>query len=947
LPVDSVAAERLARIDATVAEVARRLEEGASVDDTAMEREQPDLMPELGERLRDLRMLMAAAERAKQSGHDDRPRDTREKLLQEEQQALREALDRYEVLDRVRYGGQGVVYRARQRGTNRLVALKVLLDGPLASERQRYRFEREAELVSRLQHPNIVAVYESGAVRGRLFFAMEFVEGQAIDDYAILHDLTPAEIVRLVVKVCRAINCAHQNGVIHRDLNPSNILVDEHGEPRVFDFGLAKDTWAEGEDILHSFTGQIIGTLPYLSPEQAGGLDGKVDVRSDIYALGVVLYELLAEVFPYPVVGEPEAIRRAIVSTEPMSLRKAIGLSDPDRAPGLGTINRDLEAILAKALAKQKDERYQSAADFADDLERYLAGEAVGARAHHLAYVLRKTLRKYRWHAAVAAVMLVTFTISSVAVTASWLHARTQRDNARKATTIAFDLFDTALTDIEESVRPLAGGVAVRDRLVQRVAAEIPEFKTVIQSDQTLDPLQTRLLEKQGDIAHQQGQRAEAAKHYRAFLEKSLTRANATPLDEEAVNAVIRAYRKLGEVAEAPIPLFEEGIELGQGALGQGSHSPATRYELCQLQHAFGELMRSSGNYERALRLYKQALDLCSQGGTGGVPDVRCTRLSAQVLSGQGLVLQKLGHGARAREAIQRALQLREQIVAQNPSDTEARHALLFSYRHLATLQRDAGQVSEAKTLFRKAADQGRLLAEMDPTATAWHHDRYLALYRLATLCLETEEIDEARACCEEAASIAERLWDLEEGSTDSLETLAYSLVLQGRLHVSDSAWTEAQGAFERAAAIRESLVESDPDNLDRLKQLAGAHYWLGSCCRKLNDAEQAIMHLERACDIRTQLVERQPDVAEIVLALISAQVNLAAAYMGLETGEADDTAADLLRKAERRLEDLHEAGRLCGLERWYTRRIEAIRANQAILRKRAEQRSGANSTQP
>jgi tetratricopeptide (TPR) repeat protein len=418
-------------------------------------------------------------------------------------------------------------------------------------------------------------------------------------------------------------------------------------------------------------------------------------------------------------------------------------------------------------------------------------------------------------------------------------------------------------------------------------------------------------------------------------------------LDEDAVSAVIRGYRKLGGVSETPIRRFEHGIGFGEQARRRGLDSAETRYELCQLHQKFGELLRNSGSYEVALGQYEKALELCPPGEASASPDARWAPLRASVLSGQGLVLQKLGRGTQAGEAVERALHLRERIVARDPADTEARHALLLSYRHLATLQRDAGQVDEAKALFRKAVDQGRLLAEMDPTATAWHRDRYSVLYRLATLCIEDEEIDQAREYCEEAVSIAERLQELEEGGTDSREMLAYSLILRGRVHLSNRALTQAYSAFERAADIGERLVESNPENLEKLKQLAGAYHWLGSCCRKLNDIEQAIIHYERACDIRMQLVEQQPEVIEAVLELTSAQVSLAAAYMDLQTTEAEEAAVGLLREAERRLEGLRETGQLQGLERWYTRGIEAIRANQAILRERAEERSRAKSPQP
>jgi serine/threonine protein kinase len=514
-----LACARQRRLEAAAAELVRRLETGERMDVALLALEYPDLMPELGQRLHDLRRLRRAEEQARLRSGRMPPHDPRQAFLEEELETLRQALDAYEVLERVQYGGQGIVYRARQRSTNRIAALKLLLDGPLASERARHRFEREIELVSRLRHPNIITVYESGVVRGRHYYAMEFVAGLPIDDYVILHDLPPCGVVPLIVKVCRAVHHAHQNGVIHRDLNPANILVDEQGEPRVYDFGLAKDLWADRAEAGVSFTGAGAGTLPYLSPEQAGGQDGHVDVRSDVYSIGLVLYELLTDMLPYPVRGDAAAVQAAILHTEPMPLRRAVALGGRERAPGLDTINVDLERVLANALAKAKEERYQTAADFADDLERWLGGDAVVARADSRLYVLRKALRRHRLAVSVAATILAALAVSSVTVTVAWLRVRQGRDRAREAARVAYDLFDMALTDVEESVQPLAGGVAVRDRLIQRLSRKMPQLEALTGSDTALDPVLTRLLEKQGDIAAQQGQR-EAAKHYYgAFLD--------------------------------------------------------------------------------------------------------------------------------------------------------------------------------------------------------------------------------------------------------------------------------------------------------------------------------------------------------------------------------------------------------------------------------------------
>ncbi|MEW6251646.1 MAG: serine/threonine-protein kinase, partial [Planctomycetota bacterium] len=469
-------ADRRRRLDDVLIELGRRLDAGETIDEAAVFRTHAELMPELEENLRALRRL---AELARAVGAAEAvgtaaaapppapPPNPLEAALDEELHVLQQALGEYEVLERVRHGGQGVVYKARQRGTNRVVALKLLLDGPLATVEQRARFGREIELVARLRHPNIVAVHGAGVVRGRNFYAMEFIEGLPINDYVVLHDLAPAEIVALMVKVADAVHHAHQNGIIHRDLNPANILVDEAGEPRVFDFGLAKDLWADGQATL---TGIGCGTLPYLSPEQAGAGDGRADVRSDVYAIGLVLYELLTDMFPYTVHGEPEAVRAAIINAEPLPLRKAIAAGGPERARGLQNINADLEHVLSRALAKAKDERYQTAAALADELRRWLAGEAVEARAASNWYLLRKTVRRHRVAVSIVGVVMLALAATTGTVLYSSVQIRAERDNAARLSGIL-------VNELEDSFRRLPGGVEARNRLLGKLIERYPEVE--------------------------------------------------------------------------------------------------------------------------------------------------------------------------------------------------------------------------------------------------------------------------------------------------------------------------------------------------------------------------------------------------------------------------------------------------------------------------------------
>jgi len=410
--------DKQARIDRIIGEIIHERRDGRLVEYSAVAHRYPDLMPELEERLGRLQAIENAALRARMEpvleGDDTVESDAQLAFL-------RRAFREYDALERVDYGGQGIVYKADHRPTKRAVAIKILLDGALATSDQRHRFAREVELVARLRHPNIVAVYDSGEIEGRPFLVMEYLDGLPIDDHAAVHDLSPRQLIGTFLTVCRAVSAAHQNGVIHRDLKPANILVDGEGQPHILDFGLAKDISSAPETSGISLTGQVVGTLPYLSPEQAGGSAGPIDVRSDIYSLGVVLYELLAGDRPYSVDGDRVAALGNIVSRQPNGIRKTLAMKQDARwRLETGQINDDLEKIVFKALEKEPDRRYQSADALADDLQRYLTGEAVHAKSASRMYLLRKTVRKFRLSIAVASAFIVLLVVALVGVTAAW-----------------------------------------------------------------------------------------------------------------------------------------------------------------------------------------------------------------------------------------------------------------------------------------------------------------------------------------------------------------------------------------------------------------------------------------------------------------------------------------------------------------------------------------------
>ena len=937
-------AGRLGKLEEVASDVSRKLAAGEALDVEEVARGYPDLMPELGEYLRDVALLYVAREKAVAVPCASPP-DTWDATLMDELEVLRKSLTKYEIIERVRYGGQGVVYRARQHGNNRIVAVKVLLDGPLASAHQRHRFEREIELISRLRHPNIVTVYDSGVVRGRNFYAMEFIEGQSIDDYVLCHDLSPREIVGVVIKVAQAVHHAHQHGIIHRDLNPSNILVDEEGEPRIYDFGLAKDLWSDGAGAAQSMTGLGVGTLPYLSPEQIGGSDGRIDVRSDVYAVGLVLYELLTDMFPYPIKGEASEIRDAILATEPMPLRKAITHADPDCVPGLEAIDRDLETILTKVLAKAKEERYQSAAEFADDLERWLAGDAVHARTDSALYRVRKTVRKHLVLVTIVATVMAAFVVSSTAVTISWWHVRAQRDEARAAARTAYDLFEIAVTEVEEAVSPLPGGVSVRKRLIRSLEARIPELEALVESDEMLDPILTRLMGKQGNIAEEYGRRDEARRYYKVFLEKSRAALETGESNDAMCAQVIRGYRQLATVSDNRTRLFQEGGKFGKSELERNPGYAESCYELGKLYLAYAHFLRDSADYDKSLREFERTLELGPNETDVLDTDARWARTIAKAMSGQGLVLRERGEHARGTETLERALRLRGKIVEKNPPDTTARYELLSACIHMGKIHRDAGDIELAMQYLRDATRHADILEMMDPHSLIWDYNKHCAYRRLALLYLETGDLEEAWILYQRAKKISDRLKN-RNGNAETRSLLSHTLMLQGRIQRKKEEWEEAFQSIKNALAIRRELLEAEPMNLARMIEVASATDYLASCARNLKQVSRAVELRRNVYVLKCRIAKLQPHGVGAKLSVIRAQVNLAAVCVDLDTVAGEREAEELLAEAESGLQELQSTGKLKGREREYKHVCRAIQSNRDKLNERAVDTDGYESDQ-
>ena len=399
------------RISAILEAVAARRLQGKVVSNQKVVAKYPDLMPELGERLRELERAVEVRRRAAElssSGMEDTM--ARQDSDAVNLDAVSDAFPGFRITREIHRGGQGVVYQAIQLATKRKVALKAMREGPLAGRVDRARFEREIQILAALNHPNIVAIYDSGVAKtGTFYYVMKYISGRPLDRYIEEHVKTDGgalenggTLLRMFIKIADAVNAAHMRGIVHRDLKPSNILVDSDGEPHIVDFGLARTPIGtvtdESRPQAMTITGQFIGSLPWASPEQAEGAVSKIDPRSDVYSLGVILYQMLTGHFPYEVVGTMRDVLDNILNARPTppselitarQLREGVPSSRWRRRRG--PINAVIESIVLKALSKARENRYNTAGEFARDVANYLSGRPTVAAGGHSRHARRRT----------------------------------------------------------------------------------------------------------------------------------------------------------------------------------------------------------------------------------------------------------------------------------------------------------------------------------------------------------------------------------------------------------------------------------------------------------------------------------------------------------------------------------------------------------------------------
>ncbi len=605
-------------------------------------------------------------------------------------------------------GGMGVVYRAeQQRPLRRVVALKLIRRG-LDTDRLVARFEAERSALARMNHSGIARVFDAGATEdGRPYFVMELVDGRPLIEYCDAQRLTVRDRLALFVGVCRAVQHAHQKGIVHRDLKPSNLLVTANeGTPttKVIDFGVAK-AMAESDDEASLLTrvGQVVGTPEYMSPEQAGAIAADVDTRTDVYALGVVLYELLAGRPPdrFTNVG-PDGMPRTLRARPAVRPSTAVGASalgpltsartmghaqraaiatarrtTPERLARL--LAGDLDTIVLKAMAYEPARRYPSVDQLAEDVERYLAARPVQARPDSWWYRTRKFIGRHRFAVAGASAALGALLVFSAVTALQSARVARERDRAEQALARA-EAVNRFLVGMFQQADP-------RQALGEALTAEqmLARAATRLQADLQDAPLvRAQLLQSLADVYKQLG-RYELSE--RLTIDAVQLRRGDDPLVlADSLDALGDVRRYGGRTEQAVAPL-EEALALRRGLLGTQHRDVAeTTNNLALVRHA-------QGRFAEAEALHRQALTIWEEAGAREDGE----DLVALGLTNLGRSVRAQGRSGEAAALFERALRLRRARLA--PSNPRIATSLYF----LALTRVDAGRIDDAATLLGEA----------------------------------------------------------------------------------------------------------------------------------------------------------------------------------------------------------------------------------------------------
>jgi serine/threonine protein kinase len=652
----------------------------------------------------------------------------------------------YRIEAEIAHGGMGRVYRATRADErfSKEVAIKVLDQGTV-SERSLEMFRHERKILANLEHPNIARLLDAGESEdGAPYFVMEYVDGESIDVYCNAQRLTIEERLSLFLKVCSAVQYAHQNLVVHRDIKPLNILVTQSGDPKLLDFGIAKVADANDPSVTVTATAWRAMTPAYASPEQL--LGKPLTIATDIYSLGLVLYELLAGRYAYGARTSALDLQRAILEQDPQRPSAAIfrvPVAQDDKCATAEEISEarqltpqklcsalrgDLESVVLKAVRKEPHARYASVERLSEDIERYLEGLPVMARQGTLMYRTQKFVTRHRAAVVMAGVACLLLIGGIVAVLREAHIARLQEARAERRFNDVRKLANSLIFQVHDSIRKLPGSTAARKLILEQAQEYLDGLAKESASDPSLlrelAAAYMRLAEVLGDSRDANiGDTAGALKNFKKSVELRETVVKLEPKVPERRRELAETYMALSRALSDAGRHDESGQYLRRAL--QILEPLASAYpQNNQMQQALGRAYQSSGSderntnlnelkkfHEKALAIFERLAQL-----DPGNRDYKSEVAFAHKHVASILDLQKQFQEALEHERA--ALKIEEALLAENPQDTYSRYAITFTYDDTGYALRHLGQLDAALGYYRRALAIRSALADADPQDT-------------------------------------------------------------------------------------------------------------------------------------------------------------------------------------------------------------------------------------
>ncbi len=715
----------------------------------------------------------------------------------------------YLLVEKLGEGGMGVVYLAeQQQPVRRRVALKIIRRG-LDSPQSVARFEQERAALALMDHPHIARVLDAGTTGdGRPYFVMELVQGIPITQYCDQERLHIRDRIALFVPVCRAVQHAHQKGIIHRDLKPSNVIVglyDGQAIPKVIDFGVAKVTGPRLTDrTMVTEAGQIVGTMEYMAPEQAEMGNHDVDTRSDIYSLGVVLYELLTGAMPFAAADlrsmglsemlriirdvEPKRPSTRISSVADLAKTAANRRAEPNQLAGL--LKGELDWITLKCLEKDRSRRYDSATGLANDLERYLADEPVLACPPSGGYRLRKLARRYKYWIAAASAFLVLLIVAIIAQ--------------------AFAL------------------VAVDRERTAKVAALQAEARRREQVQVALDAMTSNVIE---DWLSKQ---PVLLPEHKKFLEKALGYyedfSRDTGQDESSRVSVAQAHQRVGTILinlgrfEDAIAAYRRSSEIYDALTHSAPGNPEYAQQVAVSHREMGYALAKLGRFAEAESQVRGALEIQQPLVASHPQDASLQRELSLSLDRLGVLLKNLGRLQEAEAETRRALAIRQRSVDSFPKDQRARMDLARTYMGLGNLLNAfPDRKSGAITAHRKAVGLLEELAAEFPAEILLRQELAIAASNLGQAILSDDRPAEAEPFLLRSLRLAEELAASAPAVPEFQRSVAIALSNLGIAYKDSERWQQAEDTYRRALEIHTHLADRAPKVPDHQNEVAGA----------------------------------------------------------------------------------------------------------------------------